>query len=144
MCIACAHSLASQCMEGHWMWDYQMCEKLKYYKGVEKDIHMPTLINLFLKIQISDLEFSLYVRALWTVNDVPSGRPLRSYQDPSGSFQGVFYWDISDSPQCRYSHQLVPKNSNLRPRIFLERTLWTDNDVPVYVQGKFEVGNLNF
>ena len=30
-----------------------------------------------------------------------------------------------------YSHQLVPKNSNFRPRIFLVRTLWTVNDVPV-------------
>ena len=37
-----------------------------------------------------------------------------------------------------YPHQLVPKNSNFRPRIFLERTLWTVNDVPVYVQGKFQ------
>ena len=57
LCIACAHSLASQCMEGHWMWDYQMCEA-EILQGSGKG---HTLINLFLKIQISDLEFSLYV-----------------------------------------------------------------------------------
>ena len=70
MCIACAHSLASQCMEGHWMWDYQMCEA----------------------------------------------------EILEGSGKGHTH---------AYSHQLVPKNSNFRPRIFLVRTLWTVNDVPV-------------
>ena len=70
LCIACAHSLASQCMEGHWMWDYQMCEA----------------------------------------------------EILQGSGKGHTH---------AYSHQLVPKNSNFRPRIFLVRTLWTVNDVPV-------------
>ena len=66
LCIACAHSLASQCMEGHWMWDYQMCEA----------------------------------------------------EILQGSGKGHTH---------AYSHQLVPKNSNFRPRIFLVLTLWTVN-----------------
>ena len=65
LCIACAHSLASQCMEGHWMWDYQMCEA----------------------------------------------------EILQGSGKGHTH---------AYSHQLVPKNSNFRPRIFLVCTCTVD------------------
>ena len=46
------YSLASQCMEGHWMWDYQMCEAaeniIREWKG---HIYAHTCIyNLFQKI----------------------------------------------------------------------------------------------